>query len=125
MYLSYDEYVTMGGVLEKAAFMPLERKARYSINSQVCGRCGDRIAKLTELPECVKECVFELVSFFNANNTSERQITSESQSQGGASESVSYAAKTEAETELQAENIIHDFLYGGGYGYLLYKGACL
>lgn len=125
MYLSYAEYVVMGGTLDDTAFIPLERKARYLINAQASGRCGDRIAELTELPECVKECVFELVSFGSANNVTDKQIASESQSQGGASESLSYVTRTDSEIEKQEESIVHDFLYGGGYGHLLYKGACL
>lgn len=125
MYLSYTEYKTMGGTLDSSAFIPLERKARYLINSQASGRCGDRLAYLAELPECIKECIFELISFLSANNVTDKQIASESQSQGGASESVSYVAKTEAEIDARVENTIHDFLYGGNCGYLLYKGAGL
>lgn len=125
MYLSYTEYKAMGGTLDSSAFTSLERKARYLINSQASSRCGNRIASLSELPECIKECVFELISFLSSNSVIDKQIASESQSQGGASESVSYVTKTEAEIEAQGENIIHDFLYGGGCGYLLYKGAKL
>ncbi len=125
MYLSYAEYVTMGGTLDDTAFNSLERKARYLINSQAGGRCGDRITELTVLPECIKDCVFELVSFGSANNATDKQIASESQSQGGASESLAYVTRTDAEIEQQEESIVHDFLHGGGYGHLLYKGACL
>ena len=125
MYLSYAEYVTMGGTLNDTAFNPLERKARYLINSQASGRCGDRIAELSELPECIKECVFELVSFLAVNNSTDKQVASESQSQGGASEGLTYVTRTDAEIGQQEESIIHDFFYGGGYGHLLYKGACL
>ena len=125
MFLEYKEYKTMGGVLEEAAFTLLERRARYIINSQASGLTGERIAKLTELPECVKECVFELVAYFKINDVTNRQVASESQSQGGESESLSYVTKTDAEILAQAENIIFECLCGGGYGYLLYKGACL
>ena len=125
MYLEYADYVAMGGILDEDAYNSLERKARYLINSQASGRCGDRIAELSVLPECIKECVFELVSFVDANNVTDKQIASESQSQGGVSESLSYVKRTDEELETQTESIIHDFLHGGGYGYLLYKGACL
>lgn len=125
MWLEYAEYVAMGGTLEDTAFVPLERKARYLINAQASGRCGARITELSALPECIKECVFELVSFISANDVTEKQIASESQSQGGANESLSYVTRTDAEIERQAENIIHDFFYGGGYGHLLYKGASI
>ena len=124
MYLEYADYVAMGGILDEDAFIPLERKARYLINSQASGRCGDRIAELTELPECIKECVFELVSFVDANDTN-KQVASESQSQGGVSESISYVTRTDADIEKQEESVIYDYFVGGGYGYLLYKGAYL
>ena len=124
MYLDYADYVEMGGNLDDTAFIPLERKARYLINSQASGRCGDRIAELSELPECIKDCVFALVSFVDANDTN-KQVASESQSQGGASESLSYVTRTDAEIEQQEESIIYEFMHGGGCGHLLYKGACL
>ena len=112
----------MGGNLEEAAFIPLAKKAEYLVKSQASGRTGDRIAKLAVLPECIKECVFALVSFFDG---SEKQISSESQSQGGQSESYSYVTKTEEELKQAGENIIIEYLYGGGFGYLLYKGAAI
>ncbi len=124
MYLSYAEYVIMGGTLDDTAFNSLERKARYLINSQAGGRCGDRITELSALPDCIKDCVFDLVSFVDANDTN-KQVASESQSQGGVSESISYVTRTDADIEKQEESIIHEFLHGGGYGHLLYKGACL
>lgn len=123
MYLEHNEYRTMGGVLEQTAYVSLERKARYLINSQANGRTGARIAKLTEIPECIKECVFELVNMFASENAGGRQIASESQSQGGASESVSYVTKTDAQITEQGVNIIYNSLYGGNYGHLLYLGV--
>ena len=125
MYLEYADYVAMGGILDEDVYNSLERKARYLISAQASGRTGDRIAELSVLPECIKDCVFELVSFISINDAMDKQIASESQSQGGASESLSYVTKTDAEIEQQEESIIRDCLYGGGYGHLLYKGACL
>lgn len=125
MYLSYAGYREMGGTLTDTAYNSLAKKAEYLINSQASGRTGERIAKLTECPDCVKECVFELVTLFDANKVNGRQIASESQSQGGASESVSYVTKTEAEILEQCERIVYEFLTGGGFGYLLYRGASL
>ena len=124
MYLEYADYVEMGGILDEDVYNSLERKARYLINSQASGRCGDRIAELSALPDCIKDCVFELISFVDANDTN-KQVASESQSQGGVSESLSYVTRTDTEIEKQEESIIHEFLHGGGCGHLLYKGACL
>lgn len=120
-YLSFNEYYEMGGVIEPAVFVSLERKARYLINSQAGGRTGIRIAELTEVPECVKECVFELVDMYASTN--DKQIAGESRSQGGVSESVSYSTKTDAQIAELGENIIYNSLCGGGYGDLLYLGA--
>ena len=121
-YLTFDEYVKMGGVLDETAFNPLARKAEYHINAQASGMTGVRIKRLAEIPECVKDCMYELISLFNLNRTNDRQIASESQSQGGTSESVSYVQKTDEEVNMQAENMICDFFFGGGIGRLLYRG---
>lgn len=123
MYLTFQEYTAMGGTLENAAFAALEKKAEYAVNSQASGRTGTRMARLEEIPAAVKDCIFELISFYGSAGDGEKQIASESQSQGGASESVSYVTKTDEEMQKKADGIIRDCLYGGGFGYLLYKGA--
>lgn len=125
MYLEYDEYVNMRGTLEQSAFIPLERKARYLINSQAGGQTGERIGRLTELPQVVKDCMYELISFLSVNAAEEKQISSESQSQGGASESYSYVTRTDEEIARQCSDIIEQCFYGGGIGGLLYRGACV
>lgn len=125
MYLEYDEYVNMRGTLEQSAFIPLERKARYLINSQAGGQTGERIGKLTELPQAVKDCMFDLISFLYVNSAGEKQISSESQSQGGTSESYSYVTRTDEEITRQCSDIIEQCFYGGGIGGLLYRGACV
>lgn len=125
MYLEYDEYVNMRGTLEQSAFIPLERKARYLINSQAGGQTGERIGKLTELPQAVKDCMFDIISFLSVNSAGEKQISSESQSQGGASESYSYVTRTDEEITRQCSDIIERCFYGGGIGGLLYRGACV
>ena len=122
MYLTYEEYKQMGGTLEDAAFLPLERKSRYFVNAQAGGKTGERIRKLTELPEAVKDCIFDLIFLFSACSC--KQISSESQTQGGTSESVTYATKTDEQINDEAENIVCDMFYGGGIGDLLYRGVC-
>lgn len=119
-YLTYEEYVQMGGTLDGAAFNIAERKARYLINSQAGGQTGKRIASLDELPQAVKDCVFDLIPLMVENEG--QQISSESQSQGGASESYSYVTKTYDEIANECEEIICNLFYGGGIGELLYRG---
>lgn len=120
MYLTYNEYIEMGGTLENAAFNLSERKAEYLINGRAGGRTGERIRKLEEVPQAVKDCVFELIAI---SPSEDKQISSESQSQGGISESVSYVTKTDKEIKKQQLDTINDFLDGGGCAWLLYRGA--
>ena len=123
MYLTYNEYLQMGGTLDNATFNLAERKARYLINAQAGGQTGERIGKLAELPQTVKDCTFDLVSFLAVCSADKRQISSESQSQGGASESVSYVTKTDEQITAECESIIYNDFHGGGVGNLLCRGA--
>lgn len=123
MYLTENEYKEMGGALSGCAFYIAERKAEYLINAQAGGMTGRRIRCLSEIPQAVKDCMFELINLVSDN--SKVKISSESQSQDGVSESVSYAVKTDDEQTAEYENIIYDFLYGGGCENLLYRGACI
>lgn len=124
-YLTYEEYRQMGGSLDNAAFAAAERKARYLINAQAGGSTGERIAALPELPQAVRDCTFELAELIADN--SGRQISSESQSQGGTSESVSYVAKNEEEITAELEGVIYNYLIGVMYKgvSVLYWGACI
>lgn len=123
MYLTYDEYKAMGGTLEESAYITVEKKARYLIKSQCGGLTGQRIDSLDEIPEAVKDCMSELIVHICANKGADSQIASMSQSQGGRSESVSYVAKSKADIDAEADSIIFNTLFGGGFGFLLYGGA--
>lgn len=127
MYLTYEKYKIMGGTLEESAFLPLERKARYIINSQAGGKTGERLAVMPEIPEAVKDCMFELVNHLAVNSFDGTNIQSESQSQGGRSESITYSHLTKEESEAEIENIIYNYLSGvkrDGIS-LLYRGAAI
>jgi hypothetical protein len=104
-YLTYEEYIEIGGVLEITAF-------NRNID-RVCGMIDNatfgRLEKTTETPRQVKACCRELVEYL-ANNANGKTITSKSQSAGGVSESESYATKTTADVETETANIIFDYL---------------
>lgn len=123
MYLEYSEFQQMGGNLDSSAFALYERRAENLINSQAAGQTGTRIAKLTELPSAIKECVFDLVMFLSSNADYNRVVTSESQSSGGVSESVSYNVMDATQINAQIDDIIYNGFYGGGVGDLLYRGV--
>lgn len=57
MYLTFNEYVKMGGSLDEAAFYRLEFKARKLIDRLTFGR----LMGLPEQPETVKKLMFELI----------------------------------------------------------------
>ncbi len=61
MYLTYDEFKNMGGTLDETAFKIFDRRAEYLINAQGNGRTGERIGKLTELPQAVKTALLNLL----------------------------------------------------------------
>lgn len=121
-YLAYHEYMGMGGTLDNAAFCNFERKASNLINSQASGQTGKRIGKLTELPQAIKNCVFDLIAYITENSTGVGQVSNASQSQGGISESYSYVTKTDDDIAAACVDIIYNNFYGAGIGNLLYRG---
>lgn len=66
MYLTFTEYETMGGKLEKTAFTSLEFKARKLIDKHTFGR----LKELDNQVEAVKRCVYDLVGKYDKYNTS-------------------------------------------------------
>ena len=127
MYLEYNEYLRMGGALDCAAFNAFERKAEYTVKAQINGKVGMRLAKLDTVPQNIKDCIFELVQHFNNNNFDGSGIQSESQSQGGLSESIAYARLNKEQSDGEVKNIINTYLstlYINGVS-ILYRGGCV
>ena len=127
MYLTYLEYNLMGGALDAAAFNVLNRKAEYVVRSQANGRTGKRIDELSEVPQAVKDCIFELINHLSQNRFDGMTVKSESQSLGGQSESYTYATLTKEEVDNETEGIIFNYLSTvekNGVS-ILYRGACV
>ena len=62
MYLTYDEYLDMGGeTLEETAFQQLEFEAR----SQIDWWTFSRLQKEEQLPEAVKRCMYKLIELLD------------------------------------------------------------
>ena len=105
-YLTYEEYSNMGGVLDITAF-------NRSI-SKVCGIIDNathrRIECMKTIPQSVKALCRDLVEHISANSTSEKLVTSRSQSAGGVSESESYEIKSREEIQVDIDNMIADYL---------------
>lgn len=125
MYLTYEKYKNMGGTLDETAFMPLDRKAEYLINAQGNGKTGERIGKLTELPQAVIDCIYDLIAHLSYNAFDGTTVQSESQSLGGQSESYTYSTMTKSESDETTSDIIYNYLYNikiNGTS-ILYRGA--
>lgn len=58
MYLTYEEYLGMGGSVEENAFARLESKARAHLDRATFGR----LASIDPLPDSVKYCMFDLLN---------------------------------------------------------------
>ena len=120
-YLTYEQYTEIGGVLEMTAF------DRYI--DRVCGIIDNatfgRLEKMTEIPRQVRACCRELVEYM-AKNVEQGNVSSQSQSAGVVSESVTYTTKTTEDIENECANIIFDFLGSvktDNGTPLLYRGA--
>ena len=88
-YLTYEEYSSMGGVLDLTAFIRNIDRACAMIDN----RTQSRLECFERIPQIVKVVCADLVDYISTN-TVEKAVTSKSQSAGGVSESESYATKT-------------------------------
>lgn len=105
-YLTYDEYVGIGGILDLTAF-----------NRNIDRACGvidnathNRIEHMAEVPQRAKALCRDLVEYLARNNAAELTVESRSQSAGGVSESESYATKTADDVYGDIQNIMYDYL---------------
>ena len=106
IYLTYEEYSEIGGILDLTAF-----------NRNIDRACGvidnathNRIECMEEVPQRAKALCRDLVEYLARNNTNEIAVTSRSQSAGGVSESESYATKTADDIYGDIQNMIYDYL---------------
>lgn len=104
-YLTYSDYVTLGGTLTSNAFDLLEYEVEKQIDLKTFGRLVDK-----EVPEEVKLCAFRLCSLVNKyiENKAKGNISSESVG----SYSVSYGSVSDAIKSQEAEitNTIKTYL---------------
>ena len=123
-YLTYEEYSNMGGVLDLAAFNRNVDRACSEIDART--KC--RIHNMAEVPRMVKALCRDLIEYFSNNATTEKGITSWSESSGPVSESVSYANKTIEESLMEINNLFYSYLSGVNDDNgtpLLYRGCSI
>ena len=105
-YLTYEEYLNIGGICDLTAF-----------NRNIDRACGiidnathNRIECMSEVPQRAKALCRDLVEYLARYSTSDMVISSRSQSAGGVSESESYVTKTDVELQADIDNMIADYL---------------
>lgn len=122
-YLTYDEYLNIGGTLEKTDFEHIIDRACGIVDSYTQMRLSNVMIKSDGLKACLRDVCEQL---FN-DSKNDGKIASISQSAGGVSESISYVAASIEEGNAIMRNIIYDYLYAetdDDGTPLLYKGCC-
>ena len=102
MYLTYEEYKSHGGTLNDAEFNRFNFRAECEINNATSDRCKS----LEKIPEEVKRCCFELVSYISKNAQNGAASSVAGFSNDGYS--VSYVDKKTAQEQIS--DIIYTYL---------------
>ena len=105
IYLTYDEYSTMGGILDLTAFNRNIDRACSIINNAT----HNRIEGMADVPQRAKALCRDLVEYLVEIN-GDKIVRSKSHSAGGLSESESYATKTADDIYGDIQNVLYDYL---------------
>lgn len=138
MYLTYDEYIDMGGVSDDTVFREYE-DLEFEARSVIDWYTFSRLQKETVYPEAVKRCMYKLISLIqeqrqamivnpkSSDGTVRGSIASESNDGVSASynvlsakeavESIQNSLKTTVNMYLQGvkDSLGHKLLYRGVY----------
>ena len=107
-YLTYQEYLALGGTLDEMPFNLLEFDARKKIDERTFGRLVDKGQEYQE----VKLCVYNMITILNSYSsydTQNKAISSESID----GYSISYGTPQKSTTEAknsELENIMNSYL---------------
>lgn len=123
-YLTYEEYTSIGGLLEKNDFEHVIDRTCGIVDLYTQARLKDA----SVIPDRVLSCIRDLCEYLVANKASGTNgtVASRTQSAGGVSESESYTSKTADEFNAEMLCIIYDYLITETDDYgtpLLYRGC--
>ena len=118
-YLTYAEYVKLGGNLQEMPFNILELSARKNIDE----RTLNRLKNVNEIPLEVKVCVYNLIKLLNGYETLEDGNISSENTDGY---SVTYKQVDKKSKDQAIINSIENDLYGVVVNNIpvLYLGVC-
>lgn len=105
IYLTFEEYTDMGGILELTAFNRFIDRSCGIIDNAI----HHRLDSAKEISRKVKACTRDLIEYL-AKNEEIGIVTSRSQSAGGVSESESFLTKTADDVYGDIQNILYDYL---------------
>lgn len=107
-YLTYQEYLALGGTLDEMPFNLLEYNARKKIDERTFGRLVDKGQEYQEVKLCVYNMITTLNSY-SSYDTQNKAISSESTD----GYSVSYGTPQKSTTEAknsELEDVINSYL---------------
>lgn len=107
-YLTYQEYLTLGGTLDEMPFNLLEYNARKEIDS----RTQKRFIGIGNEYEEVKLCVYNLIPAIQSYDTTQNKTISSENIDGY---SISYGTPQKSLTEAknsELDDVIYKYLYG-------------
>lgn len=107
-YLTYQEYLALGGTLDEMPFNLLEFNARKKIDERTFGRLVDKGQEYKEVKLCIYNMIITLNSY-SSYDTQNKAISSESTD----GYSVSYGTPQKSTTEAknsELESIIDTYL---------------
>ena len=107
-YLTYQEYLALGGTLEEMPFKLLEFNARKKIDERTFGRLVDKGQEYQEVKLCVYNMITTLNSY-SSYDTQNKAISSESTD----GYSISYGTPQKSITEAknsELEDVINSYL---------------
>lgn len=113
-YITYNEYVALGGTVSEDAFPILERKAQRYLDALTY----NRIPELDTIPDVVKEVLTEFITRLNnfSNQSTEGEIIKQ---YSNGVESMTFSRLGESELRSNLRKLAIDWLPT----YLTYKGV--
>lgn len=107
MFLSYEEYMALGGKLDEAAFNIYGYEAEQRVSSETHKRIYN---VCEETKERVKACIARVADMTNKGSVMSSDIKVTASSHDGLSQS--YSLPTQSDYSLQISDIIYNYLCG-------------
>lgn len=105
-YLTYEEYIGLGGILDVTAF---NRNIDYAC-AVIDNATRRRIESMGGIPNKAKSLCRDLIEYFAENSIKSKQVASRNQSAGGVSESESYVTKSKEDLQADVDEMIFNYL---------------